>query len=65
MYFPLIYLGIYQKLLKHYKVRRIIIKGGDLHAQYNGEAIETRDSFELKVLHKALRVIRPNPRITA
>jgi len=65
LYFPLIYLGIYQKLLKHYKVRRIIIKGGDLHAQYNGEAIETRDAFELKVLHKALRVIRPNPRITA
>ncbi len=58
-YFPLIYLGIYQKLLKHYKVRRISIRGGDLHAQYNGEAIEKRDSFEMKVLPKALRVIGP------
>lgn len=63
-YFPLIYLGIYQKLLKHYKVRRVVITGAELHAQYNGEAIETRDFFEMRVLHKALRVIRPNPRIT-
>ena len=58
-YFPLIYLGIYQKLLKHYKVRRIEIRGGDLHAQYNGEAIEKRESFEMNVIHKALRVIGP------
>jgi len=58
-YFPLIYLGIYQKLLKHYKVRRIEIHGGDLHAQYNGEAIEKRESFEMNVIHKALRVIGP------
>jgi len=62
-YFPLIYLGIYQKLLKHYKVRRISLKGVDLHAQYNGEAIEKRDFFEMKVLHRALRVIRPKRRI--
>jgi diacylglycerol kinase family enzyme len=60
-YFPLIYLGVYQKLLKHYKVKRIVLKGVELHAQYNGEAIEKRDEIEMKVLHKAIRVIRPNP----
>jgi len=58
-YFPLIYLGVYQKLLKHFKVRRIVLKGVDLFAQYNGEAIEKRDEIEMKVIHKAVRVIGP------
>jgi diacylglycerol kinase family enzyme len=58
-YFPLIYLGIYQKLLKHYKVRRIVIRGKDLHVQYNGEIIETRDEIEMSVRLKAIRIIGP------
>jgi diacylglycerol kinase family enzyme len=58
-YFPLIYFGRYQRLLKHYKVERIIIRGRDLHIQYNGEALGPRDQVELKVLPHALRVIGP------
>ena len=38
--FPLIYLGHYQKILKHFKARRVIIRGDILHAQYNGEILE-------------------------
>jgi len=59
LYFPLIYLGHYQKILKHYKVKRMIIRGKDLHIQYNGEIMPTRDEIELKVLPEALRVISP------
>ncbi|MBN1938725.1 MAG: hypothetical protein JW843_04005 [Candidatus Aminicenantes bacterium] len=64
-YFPLIYLGVYQKLLKHYKVRRIILKGERMFAQYNGEAIEERNEIEMKVIHKAIRVIRPGAGVVA
>ena len=59
LYFPLIYLGHYQKILKHYKVKRMIIRGKDLHIQYNGEIMPTRDEIELKVLPGTLRVISP------
>jgi diacylglycerol kinase family enzyme len=62
LYFPLIYLGVFQKLLKHYKVRRIILRGQELHVQYNGETIETRDEVEMRVLPRALRVICPKKR---
>jgi diacylglycerol kinase family enzyme len=59
LYFPLIYLGHYQKILKHFKAKRIIVRGKALHVQYNGEVLETRNEIELKVLPKALRVIGP------
>ena len=59
LYFPLIYLGHYQKILKHFKAKRIIVRGKALHVQYNGEVLETRDEIELKVLPQALRVIGP------
>jgi len=58
-YFPLIYTGRYQKILKHFKVKRMLIRGKDLHIQYNGEIMPVRDEIELKVLPKALRVIGP------
>jgi diacylglycerol kinase (ATP) len=57
--FPLIYMGHYQKILKHFKARRVIIRGDILHAQYNGEILTPRRELELKVLPKAIRVIRP------
>jgi diacylglycerol kinase family enzyme len=59
LYFPLIYLGHYQKILKHFKTKRIIVRGKNLQAEYNGEALETRDEIEMKVLPKALKVIGP------
>jgi diacylglycerol kinase family enzyme len=55
----LIYLGHYQKILKHFKTKRIIVRGKDLHVEYNGEALEIRDEIEMKVLSKALKVICP------
>jgi diacylglycerol kinase (ATP) len=58
-YFPLIYTGRYQKILKHFKVKRLVILGKDLHIQYNGEIMPVRDEIELKVLPKAIRVIGP------
>jgi diacylglycerol kinase (ATP) len=57
--FPLIYLGHYQKVLKHFKVKKIIIRGRDMNAQYNGEALETCDELELSVIPRALQVIAP------
>jgi len=62
LYFPLIYLGIYQKLLKHYKVRRVILRGEGIHVQYNGEATELREEIEMRVLPRALRIIGPRIR---
>ncbi len=59
LYFPLIYLGHYQKILKHFKAKRIIVRGKELHVQYNGEALETRDEIEMNILPKALRVFVP------
>jgi diacylglycerol kinase family enzyme len=57
--FPLIYLGHYQKVLKHFKARRAIVRGQTLHIQYNGEILDKREKLELKVLPKALRIIGP------
>jgi diacylglycerol kinase family enzyme len=57
--FPLIYLGIFQKMLKHYKAKKIIVRGKNLHVQYNGEVMEPRDRIELKVLPRALEIIGP------
>jgi diacylglycerol kinase family enzyme len=59
VYYPLIYLGQYQKVLKHYKAKRMIIRGKELHIQFNGEPLPLRDEVEIKVLPKALRVICP------
>jgi len=57
--FPLIYFGIFQKILRHFKVKKIVLRGRGLHLQYNGEMIETRDKVEMTVLPRALRVICP------
>jgi len=57
--FPLIYIGRYQQYLKHFKARRMIIRGLMLHAQYNGEILERRHELELKVIPRAVRVIGP------
>jgi len=61
-YFPLIYFGRYQRILKHYKVRRIVVRGRSLYVQYNGEPLPPRERVELKVLPEALRVIEPPPK---
>ncbi|MGA2587412.1 MAG: diacylglycerol kinase family protein [Candidatus Aminicenantales bacterium] len=60
--FPLIYMGHYQKILKHYKVKSMIVRGKDLYIQYNGEIMPSRDEIEIRVLPKALSVIVPRKR---
>jgi diacylglycerol kinase family enzyme len=55
--FPLIYSGIYQRRQKHFKAKKMIIRGQDLPVQYNGEFLGTEDTFELQVLPQALRII--------
>jgi diacylglycerol kinase (ATP) len=59
VYYPLIYLGQYQKILKHYKAKRMIVRGKDLYIQFNGESLPPRDEVEIRVLPKALRFITP------
>jgi len=57
--FPLIYFGLYQRRLKHFKARRMIISGQNLPVQYNGEVLGVKDKFEFNVLPRALRIICP------
>jgi diacylglycerol kinase family enzyme len=57
--FPLIYLGFYQRRLRHFKAKRAVITGRELPIQYNGEFIGNRDRVELRVLPKAIRMICP------
>jgi diacylglycerol kinase (ATP) len=57
--FPLIYLGLYQKRLRHFKARQVVIKGVDLPIQYNGELLGSRDRVEFKVIPKAIKMICP------
>jgi len=60
LFFPLIYFGLYQKTLNHFKAKRMIIRGKDLPVQYNGEFLGTKDKIELRVLPRALKIISPS-----
>ena len=57
--FPFIYFGLFQKTQKHYKAKKVIIRGKDLPVQYNGEFLGVRDQVELRVMPEALRIICP------
>jgi diacylglycerol kinase family enzyme len=59
VFFPLIYFGLYQKTQKHFKAKKVIIRGKDLPAQYNGEFLGIKDKFEFRVLPRALKIISP------
>lgn len=62
LYFPSIYFGKFQKTQKHFKAKRIILKGKNLPIQLNGESFGQRDVIELKILPRALKVISPKER---
>jgi diacylglycerol kinase family enzyme len=55
--FPLIYFGWVQKRLKHFKARKVVIKGQSLDIQYNGEYLAAPDSVRAKILPAALKVM--------
>lgn len=59
MFFSLIYFGLFQKTQKHFKAKKMIIKGKDLSVQYNGEFLGVKDRIEVKVLPRALKIISP------
>lgn len=59
LFFPLIYFGLYQKTQKHFKARKMIIRGENLPVQYNGEFLAERNEVQMKVLPRALKVISP------
>jgi diacylglycerol kinase (ATP) len=57
LFFSLIYLGFYQRTQKHFKAKKMIIRGKDLPVQYNGEFLGIRDEVTFNVLPRALKVI--------
>lgn len=59
LFFPLIFTGLYQKTLKHFKAKKIIARGKELYVQYNGEMLGVRDEVQMQVLPRALKIISP------
>jgi len=57
--FPLIYLGWYQRFLKHFKAKRIIFRGRQLPIQYHGELLGVKNEIEVNIIPQALRIITP------
>src|SRR5512138_367327 len=57
--FPLIYFGIYQRRLRHFKAKRVVINGRALPVQFNGEVIDERDRVECRILPRAIRMVVP------
>ena len=54
-----IYLGLLQRRLRHYKAKRMIIRGRHLAVQYNGEDLPYQDTIELEVIPRAIQVVVP------
>lgn len=59
---PLTYFGLYQRRLRHFKARRMVLHGRDLPVQYHGEYLGTMDRVEVRMVPQAIRVIAP-PRL--
>jgi diacylglycerol kinase (ATP) len=60
--FPLIYFGLYQRRLPHFKAKRVVISGRTLPIQFNGEVLGFRDRIEFRVLPGAIRMVVPPTR---
>jgi len=60
--FPLIYLGVYQRRMRHFKAKRVVIRGRSLPIQFNGEFLGDRDRVEFRVLPRAIRILCPPTR---
>jgi diacylglycerol kinase (ATP) len=63
--FPLIYFGLYQRRLRHFKARRVVIRGRAMPIQFNGEFLGDRDRLEFRVLPRAIRMVIPPTRRAA
>ena len=60
--FPLIYFGLYQSRLRHFKAKRVVISGRNMPIQFNGEFLGDRDRVEFRVLPRAIRMVFPPTR---
>jgi diacylglycerol kinase (ATP) len=56
---PLTYFGLYQRRLRNFKSRRLVLRGRDLPVQYHGEYLGTRDRVEIRAMPRAIRIIAP------
>lgn len=57
--FPRIYFGTFQKKLKHFKAKKAVFRGRDLHVQYHGEHLGIRDKITLTIMPRAITVFVP------
>jgi len=55
--FPLNYLGLFQRTQKHFKVKKLVIRGENLPVQYNGEFLDQKDEITFKIRQQALKII--------
>jgi diacylglycerol kinase family enzyme len=55
--FPLNYLGLFQRTQKHFKAKKLVIRGKDLPVQYNGEYLDQKDEITFKIRQQALKII--------
>jgi diacylglycerol kinase (ATP) len=60
--FPLIFFGLYQRRLRHFKAKRIVVRGRNMPMQFNGEFIGNRDRLEYRILPRAVRLVIPPTR---
>ncbi|MBN2408140.1 MAG: hypothetical protein JXE07_00260 [Candidatus Aminicenantes bacterium] len=56
---PLTFFGLYQRRLKNFKARKLVLRGQGLPVQYHGEYLGTRDRVEVKAQPRAIRIIAP------
>ncbi len=57
--FPLNYLGLFQRTQKHFKAKKMIIRGDNLPVQYNGEFFGMKDEITFQVRPRSLKIIGP------
>lgn len=55
--FPLNYLGLFQRTQKHFKAKKVVIRGEDLPVQYNGEFLDQKDEITFKIRQQTLKII--------
>jgi diacylglycerol kinase family enzyme len=60
--FPLIYAGLYQRRMRHYKAKKAVFTGEAMPVQFNGEVLGDRDRVEFRVLPQAIRMVIPPTR---
>ncbi len=56
---PLIFFGLGQGRQKHFKAKKLVLRGENLPIQYHGEYLGTKDRVEIRLLPRVFRVISP------